>query len=129
MAKTIGACMSLDAWGSIGKTLTFQHSIKSHQVRMMPVPRYTRTTGQAAQRNVIKKAVEYWHILLPLQQGYWDAYADGYGYKGYHSFIKQFIVKTIMHVYQYQIPPDIGWCLAGEHLAGELIAGGDWIDP
>jgi len=129
MAKTTGPLMSLDAWGSVGKTLTFQHSIKSHQVRIMPVPRYTKTPDQLAQRHIIKVAVSRWHILTVIQRGYWEAYADGYGYKGYHSFIKQFITKTLMFVYQYQIPPDIGWCLVDEHLVDELIIDGPWIDP
>lgn len=129
MVKTIGPCISLDATGSIAGAVTFQKALKSKIARRKPIPRYTRTTGQAIVRNTIKKAVYYWHQLLPLQQNIWKVTYDGYGLLGYHSFIKSFINRTNDALPQYELPPDKTYCLVGEWLVGELTVGGVWIDP
>ena len=121
--------MSLEASGTLSSSLTFQKSLKSVICRRIPIPKYSRTSEQSIVRNTVSKAVSHWKNLTLQQKEIWRAYLDGYGYKGYHSFIHQFINRTNDGLAQFQLPPDKTYCLVGEWKVGELVCGGVWIDP
>lgn len=129
MVKLTGPCFSLEASGTLGDQITYQKSLKSRTARIKPIPTYSRTAGQDAVRDAVKFGVAQWHELLANQQGLWGYYINPDNNSGYHAFMQQFIARTLAVVFQYQLPPNIGYCLVGEHLTGEVITGGVWLDP
>jgi len=129
MVKTIGPCLSLDAFGTIAGAITFQHALKSRAARKKPQPRYVRTDAQNEVRNTVAKAVLEWHGLTDSQRTLWKEYSDGNGNKGYHAWIYQWVRRSLMGLWQYRLPPDIGYCITGDHLVGEFIVGGGHVDP
>jgi len=129
MARTRGPLFSVDASGSIGDALTYQRTVKGFSCRRMPLPHKTNTLPQLYQRQRHLAGVRSWQQLLDSQKDIWKAYTDYNGNKGYHAFMSQFVSRTGHGYFQYELPPNKGYCLVGEHLVDELIVGGGWIDP
>lgn len=127
MVKVNGPCFSLEASGSLGKAITFQKGLKSRMVRKCPKPKYTRTPDQILVRNMFALAIIYWHDLTPSQVALWNAFTDGEGNMGYHAFMHQWASRGLAGLNQYQLPPDIGYCLVGEHIVGDFTTGGALI--
>lgn len=128
MAKTSGALFSTDARGSVGG-ITFQHAYRRKVCRGKPIPLNRKSTAQLTVRAAVAKTVQFWQELITSQKELWKAYTNGQGNTGYHAFIQQFIKRTLANNPQYQLPPDHGFCIVGEHLVGELTVGGVWQDP
>lgn len=54
MAKTVGALFSLEASGTVGKTVTYSKNRGVRQARLRIIPRNPRTEGQAHARTVMR---------------------------------------------------------------------------
>lgn len=129
MVKTTGACFSLEASGSLARAITYQKTYGARIVRKIPIPKYSRSPGQNSVRLAQAKAVQYWHLLTAGQQATWKAYSDPNGNNGYHAFMSQFIKRTLTPIWQYNLPPNTGYCLVGEWLVAEVVVAGEWQDP
>jgi hypothetical protein len=102
MAKTTGPLMSLDARGSVAKTLTFSNWKGISYVRQRVVPAYRRTTSQGKIRDIVKDASEAWKMESTvgsetINTAYKTAYAlaaSGFAYSGFNLFIKECVRKN-----------------------------------
>ncbi len=72
MVKIVGPALSLDAGGTIKKTLIFQARPGGHFLARYHKPgsrsKTNASTAQLAQRALVGQAVAAWHELTPEQQ-------------------------------------------------------------
>jgi hypothetical protein len=129
MARTRGPLFSVEASGSIAGAITYQKSIKGFSCRRMPRHLDRKTAPQLAQRQRHLAGVRAWQDLLQTQKNIWIAYTDNDGNEGYHAFMSQYVHRTMIIMFQYELPPHTGYCLVGENLVGEFDVGGNWRDP
>lgn len=124
MVKVTGPCFSLDAQGSLGGVITYQRGLKSRTARLKPIQRQPGTSGQIVMQDTLTKALAEWNALLPTQQAIWIIYTDSHGNKGYHAFMSQYISRTHDGDYQFELPPNFGYCIVDEVIVGDVITGG-----
>lgn len=98
MAKVTGPLLSLDATGSVAKTMTFSRWKGINYVRQRVVPTYTNTDGQAAIRDLIRKASLAWKaetgIIDTSYKNAFDAAASGQAYSGFNLYIRTCVLKN-----------------------------------
>lgn len=87
MAKTTGPLMSLDASGTIGKTLTFSKWRGVKYVRQRVIPENPNTSAQVLTRSVFSWLVEAWKLAPTLLVTPWDTHALGRAFTGRNAFI------------------------------------------
>lgn len=87
MARITGPLLSLDASGTLAKTLTFSKWRGIKYVRQRVVPENPNTTEQAETRNVFKMLVEAWKLAPTLVVTPWDTHALGRPFTGRNKFI------------------------------------------
>jgi len=63
MAKVLGPLMSLDARGTLGRTLTYQGRRSGTAVFIPKTPYDPKTTAQLGIREYIQLGIYYWHTL------------------------------------------------------------------
>jgi len=94
MAKVYGPLLSVDAKGTVAKSITFQNRPKGKAVMQRPVASKTSlenpTVAQQTQRALIKSLVEQWQALSSAVKDSWNETAKEIHYSGtgYHYFIK-----------------------------------------
>lgn len=79
--------------------------------------------------NYLPWAVSLWYglpLTTKLQWAYWTLIP---GMAGRPVFINLFIQRTNANLYQYEVPPDYGFCVVGNHLVGEFLVGGELLTP
>lgn len=97
MAKVTGPLMSLDASGSVAKTMTFSKWKGINYVRQCVIPTYSNTTLQASVRDLMKQATQAWRsnatvggvIINPAYKLAFAAAASGFAYSGFNLFIRR----------------------------------------
>ena len=129
MAYVRGPLFSLEARGSIARALTYQFDGKGYQCRKMPIPTYHRTPKQNTQRNTHKAGILAWQELTEEQKNLWRDYTNNDGNTGYYAFMSQWVHRAATNLFQYKLPPNVGYCLVGENIVGDIITGGIWEDP
>jgi hypothetical protein len=93
MAKVTGPVLSLDAAGSLKKTLTYQNRPSGSSVYLYKKPgsvfSFTPSASQQVQRSVIGYIVARWKLLSAAQKAYMNNLAKSIGYigTGYHYFL------------------------------------------
>ena len=93
MAKITGPVLSLNAAGSLKKTLTYQNRPSGPSVYLYKKPgslvHFTPSAGQQAQRAAIGYIVARWKLLTAAQKASVNALAKSIGYigTGYHYFL------------------------------------------
>lgn len=102
MAKVTGPLLSLDASGSVAKTMTFSRWKGINYVRQRVTPTYTNTSLQAAIRDLMKQASEAWLAgstvgAVDIDESYKDAFdaaAQGQAYSGFNLYIRTCVAKN-----------------------------------
>lgn len=98
MAKVTGPLLSLDASGSVASTMTFSKWKGINYVRQRVTPTYTNTLGQAAIRDLIRKASQAWLAETgAIDTAYKLAFATaaaGTAMSGFNLFIKTCVAKN-----------------------------------
>lgn len=76
MVKITGPMFSLDASGSIGKTITFSKSKGRNYVRTLVKPSNPKSGGQVGVRQMFSFLSKQWASIPAADQSSWDALAD-----------------------------------------------------
>lgn len=129
MAKVRGPLFSLDAHGSIGNCLTYQDINSQPCVKSLNFPTYTRSTEQGVVRDIFAWCAQVWNQLHSLKQTEWRAYTDYKKLVGYASFMHYMLKRTHLPIWQFELPPNQGFCTVGNHNVGEFIVGGGYMTP
>lgn len=87
MAKVTGPCLSLRAFGTLGKALTYQRRGVNACVYPRTVPRYRRTLAQATQRDKFQGGASRWHTYSQAIRGAFDEKAKYKTLSGYNYYI------------------------------------------
>ena len=74
MAKVKGALMSLDASGTLGRTIVFQRSPSCVRVFPRVSPYDPKSIGQLSIREYIRKGIYYWHNIGAPYVAQWNAF-------------------------------------------------------
>lgn len=127
MAKTRGACFSTHAEGTIGDVLTYQKSLSTPSVKANKFKKYVRSEKQGFIRNQFAFIVSLWHELDIEKKQQWNQYTHYTHLYGYHAFIKLFFGRTYTLQYQYELPPEKGFCIVGNHYVEEFLCGGGFV--
>ena len=102
MAKVTGPLLSLDASGSVAKTITFSRWKGINYVRQRVIPTYSNTADQVAMRDLITDLSEAWktgatiggvHIDAAYKLAF-DTAAQGFAYSGFNLFIRVGVSKN-----------------------------------
>lgn len=139
MPKVRGPLFSLKATGTLGKVLTYKKGVVGNVVRMFRIPRSTRNTAQNNIRIWFQRGVWTWqgksgdhgYAYSTLSYGLeeparaaWRLFRTTGSAFGYYAFMKRWMQRAPNGLYQYQVPPNFGFCVADEWLADNLIADG-----
>lgn len=139
MPKVHGPLFSLKAAGTLAKTITYKKGVVGNVVRMFRIPRFTRNAAQSVIRIWFQRGVWTWqgksgdHGYAYSTMGYgleeparasWREYRTTGGLFGYYAFMKRWMQRAPKGMFQYQVPPHFGFCVADEWLADNLIADG-----
>ncbi len=91
MAKTTGPLMSLDAHGSLAKTLTYSRRRSGSQSRKYNKPTGTASAKQRGQRRLTEFLVAQWQSMNDNQKNAWEAAAKASdkNLPGYHYFLRE----------------------------------------
>ena len=95
MAKLIGPCHSLDARGSLGKTLTFAKQRGSNYVKRYAVPDNPKTAAQTGHRAGVGYIAKNWARVaawparnLEDRRPLWQPLADTWNTTLYHAYLR-----------------------------------------
>ena len=98
MAKVTGPLLSLDARGSVAKTLVFAAWKGINYVRQRVIPTYSNTASQADVRELITEASQAWYSeTSPIDTAYkalYDVAAEGQALSGFNLFIRDCFGKN-----------------------------------
>ena len=95
MAKTRGALFSVEAYGTLDGTITYQRGRTGVRVMRHKSPKQPRTDTQLAQRAQFTSAVNAWRALPGASQAWWNAKAQGMATCGYNLYIKNYLLGLL----------------------------------
>ena len=93
MARVTGPLLSLDASGTVYKTVTFAKWKGRNYCRQWFKPANPRTAAQIAQRALFTAAVASWHETPAEIQAQWDETARIFYISGFNYFVQQYILQ------------------------------------
>lgn len=93
MAKIIAPLLSLSAWGTIAKRITFRRHGRLVRALAIPLPTDAKTAIQRAQRLLFQDAVAWWHDLSTEERLVYDAPGRAHHMSGYAYFIKTYLLN------------------------------------
>lgn len=129
MPKLRGPLFSLEARGTLGDCLTYQEISGVPIVKANRFPTYSRTDAQDDVRDTFSWASLTWLNLHAPKKTTWQNYTNYRGLSGYKAFMDQFLRRTYLVIFQFELPPDIGFCVVGNHYVGEFTVGGAFLPP
>ncbi len=88
MAKVKNPLLSLDARGTLAKSITFTHRHAGSIVQLKPVSVDRKSTGQLLQRAVFTGCVEEWLALSEADKSSWRVLSSGKNQTGYSLFMQ-----------------------------------------
>jgi hypothetical protein len=88
MATTQGPLMSLDASGTIAKSLTFAHWRGRKYVRQWVMPTNPNTPLQQGMRAMMQFLTTYWALFTAPQKAEWEAEGTGDNITGLNAFVR-----------------------------------------
>lgn len=105
MAKVTGPLLSLDASGTIAKTITFSKWKGINYTRQRVIPTYRNTVEQMAVRDIVKDASIAWKNgatvgAVVINSAYKTAYgllASGQALSGFNLFIKDCMIMNLVN--------------------------------
>ena len=91
MAKTKGPLLSLEAHGSLAKTLNYSQRKSGSQCRKYNKPLVTPSAAQRGQRRLTEFLVAQWQNMSDADKATWatNAAASKYNLAGYHYFLRE----------------------------------------
>jgi len=88
MAKVTAPLLSLDARGKFGDTLIYSKCLGTSYTKAYAVPKNPRSTGQTAQRLMVKIITQLWSTLTAEQKSTWAPLALELQLSPYHAFLR-----------------------------------------
>jgi len=106
LAKVTGPLMSIDARGSIAKSITFAGWRGINYCRKWFTPANPQTADQTHVRGIFKKAINGWHykITTPNRTA-WIAAAEGQPYSGFNYYVSEYCKKMAVGQAPSATPP------------------------
>ncbi len=95
MANVRGALFSVEAYGTLDGTITYQRGRTGGRVMRHKVPRQPRTEAQLAQRASFSSAVSAWQSLPSASKAWWTVKAQGMATCGYNLYIKNYLLGLL----------------------------------
>jgi hypothetical protein len=89
MALTTGPLMSLDASGSVAKTIVFSKWKGRNYVRQLVTPANPKSDKQVSVRGMFKFLAEAWAFLSAPNQDTWDAIASSLSISPFNAFMRE----------------------------------------
>jgi hypothetical protein len=89
MALTTGPLMSLDASGSVAKTIVFSKWKGRNYVRQLVTPANPKSDKQVSVRAMFKFLSEAWAFLTAPNQGTWDAIAASLSVSPFNAYVRE----------------------------------------
>lgn len=129
MARVVGPLFSLEAHGSIGECLTYQDINGKPIVKALRFPTYRRSDAQGVVRDTFSWCSHLWAIMHEPKKDEWRAWKDAKGLVSYASYMNYMLRRTHLLVWQFEVPPDTGFCIVGNHLVAEFGVGGGYMTP
>ena len=129
MVKVKGPLFSLEAHGTLDDTLTYESGKYGYYVKANNFPTYSRSPAQGVIRDTFNWCISIWHALPSETKQYWHDHEDYQGLIGYASFMSYMLKRTYLAVFQYESPPNFGFCITGNHIVGEFFTGGGYLVP
>lgn len=129
MAKVIGPLFSLEASGSIANALIYQQLRDTFYVRGLTFYPETRSDSQDEVRLTFSWASGIWANLHQEKKDVWDDTTGVNGMTGYLLFMNYMLKRTYLTLWQFELPPDIGFCITGNHNVDEFGVGGIYMYP
>jgi len=93
MARLLGPLLSMSAWGTIAKRITFRRRKQLSDALSMPIPLDAKTALQLAQRLLFRDAVAWWHALSYAEQAAYDKPGREHHMSGYAWFIRSYLLN------------------------------------
>jgi len=124
-----GPLFSISASGTLADCLIYQTINTAPVVRSLRFPTYSNTPEQEVIRSNFSWAVDTWIALHDPKKLLWEAYENSNHLTGYKAFMDQFLRRTYLILWQFELPPDIGFCVTGNHTTGEFLVGGGYLTP
>lgn len=112
MAKLVGPLMSIDASGSLYKTLVFSKWKGSNYARLHVKPYNPKSAAQIGIRDTVSAGVFYFtrgSYVSAEDKALWNTYAEGTNMSGINRFMKFFVAQnynTGTQTYEYAGIPD-----------------------
>ncbi len=119
-----GPLFSLEASGSLAQCITYQTINGIPVVKSLRFSTYIRTDAQDEVRNTFSWVVDMWINLHEEKKDQWRAYTNAKLLTGYKAFMDQFLRRTYLGIWQFELPPDKGYCITNNHLVDEFTVGG-----
>ena len=89
MARVKGPLFSLDASGSLAKTVTYSKWKGRNYTRQHVIPQNPQSTNQVNVRVAWDLIVKYWQANVGTLQAPWDAFAVQFQMSGFNQFISR----------------------------------------
>jgi len=129
MVKLRGPLFSLEASGSLANCLIYQTVNNLPVCRALTFPTYSRSDAQDDVRDTFSWACGIWVLLHDVKQEAWKNYVDYQGLYGRKAFMSTFLKRTYLGLWQFELPPDQGFCTTGNHNVGEFFVAGGFLIP
>lgn len=133
MVKVKGPCFSIEAQGTLAKTLIFQRSLNKRIVKKYGFNFHVTGYWQNLAQQQFGYVHQLWRSLHDITVALWRS---NYNYKrlrGYHYFFKQNLFRIWNMGYLVQLPAIHGFCVVGEFYTNYLVTGGilrsPFLDP
>jgi hypothetical protein len=123
-----GPLFSMEAHGTLNGVLTYQQRGSKSVVKSNLFATPSDTDAQLAIRDVFSWAVEIWNDMHEITQALWLDQHDAKELTGYASFMNRFLSRHYAGLWQFEAPPDFGFCLVGNHLVDEFAVGGGLLE-
>ncbi len=98
MARTKGPLFSLDASGSLDKTIVYSQWKGRSYVRRHAIPFNPKTPAQVNVRTAMKLLVTAWQGELPAYQEEWNTYGKTLNLSGFNAYVKRGMAEYIIQV-------------------------------
>lgn len=95
MARVKGPLFSLEASGTIGKTVTYSQWKGRNYVRRHTIPLNPQTAPQVNVRTAMTMLVAKWQELLQANKDAWNAFGKLFNVSGFNSFTKRGMIAYI----------------------------------
>lgn len=128
MAIVKGPLFSLEASGALGGAICFETNGSTQYVKALRFLTLHASSAQTIVRNRLLNASAMFFDLEDSEQVLWKNYTDSLGLTGYMAFMNQMLRRYYLNVWQFQLPPNLGWCITGDYLVNEFTVGGGFIN-